>query len=132
MSTNAKKFTPDAGEFISQEAAEKMRQAFFDSEKKKHNHEDFTRAMFFGKDKIMELLNFRDDIAGLRIYYGIDVDGDGIEDKKMVLYAVDKDGKDILYKPSQPMVAGFAAGDAKAFGGGGGALDGGLPCPKAC
>lgn len=134
MSTNVKKpFPPDAGDFIPQTKAEKLRESYCEHEKKKHKHDDFLQAYFFGKDKLMELLNFRKDIVGLRIYYGVDLDGDGIEDKKMVIYAVDKEGKNILYNLPKATTAGLATTDGTDSDEGEGmALDGGLPCPQSC
>lgn len=132
MSNNSKKFHPDAGTYISEQEAQKLRDAFFQREKEKHQHEEFTRAYFFGKDKLQELLNYNSEIVGMRIYYGVDVDGDGIDDKKMVLYPVGKDGKDIVMYDKHPHSANRSAGADITTSGAGKALDGGLPCPTDC
>lgn len=106
------KFVSSVGTYISEQEAQKLRSAFFKREKERYNHEDFYRAHFFGKDKLQELLNYHSEIVGMRLYYGVDVDSDGTDDKKIVLYPVDKTGKDILM--------------------GGKSLDGGIPCPTEC
>ncbi|KAA2242485.1 hypothetical protein F0L74_08045 [Chitinophaga agrisoli] len=131
MSTTTKRvFPPDAGEFISLDHADKLINAFHEKETKKGKKE-FTKAYFFGKDKIQELLNCENSV-GIRIYYGADLDGDGIDDKKMVLYAVDKDGKNIPYYPPAPKTAGISFNPDPEPDGGGKALDGGLQCPQYC
>jgi hypothetical protein len=139
MSNASKKFTSEVGTYISEQEAQKLRDAFFKREKEKHNHEEFTRAYFFGKDKLQELLNYHSDIVGLRIYYGVDLDGDGIDDKKMVLYPVDKHGKDVIMHHKGDDGAALtrsaavnADGSPIQTTGGGTALDGGLPCPVDC
>jgi hypothetical protein len=132
MSTSSKKhYPPDAGEFISLNAADKMINGY-DEREKKHGKKDFTKAYFFGKDKIRELLDYEGSV-GIRIYYGVDLDGDGKDDIKMVIYPVDKDGKNMPYRRPKPKIAGLS------FGGpvddpedDGGALDGGYPCPSYC
>jgi hypothetical protein len=138
MSTNSKKNYPrDAGEFISLKDADKMINSFHEHQQQKGRGDKYTKAYFFGKDKIQELLNCHEDIVGIRIYYGKDVDGDGIDDKKMVLYAVNKEGKNVPYKRPKPQIAGlsFSTPDPATTGDpvdDGGALDGGLPCPNFC
>jgi len=130
-----KHFPPDAGDFISKKEAERLRDNYFKKKTKKHGNE-FIQAYFFGKDKLLELLSCQEDIAGLRIYYGDDSDNDGRDDKKMVIYAVDKKGQNILYKKKQNTseVNSFMATAAskKADDDDGGALDNGLPCPADC
>jgi len=136
MSTNSKKHYPsDAGEFISLKDADRMIGKYGDNEKKKGRGEDYTKAYFFGKEKIMELLNCHEEIVGVRIYYGMDLDGDGIDDKKMVIYAVNKEGKNVPYKRPRPKIAGLsftAPTDEPPTDDDGGALDGGLRCPSYC
>jgi hypothetical protein len=135
MSTNAKThYPPDAGEFISLKDADRMIGKYGDNEKSKGRGEDYTKAYFFGKDKIMELMNFQEDIVGIRIYYGMDLDGDGIDDKKMVIYAVNKEGKNVPYRRPKPKIAGlsFAAPVDEPTDDDEGALDGGLKCPSYC
>jgi hypothetical protein len=130
-----KHFPPDTGDFISRKEADRLRDNYFKKKHKKHGSE-FIQAYFFGREKLLELLSCQEDIAGLRIYYGDDSDQDGQDDKKMVIYAVDKAGKNILYKKKQQTseVNSFMA-TAAAKGHDddeGGALDNGLPCPADC
>ncbi|SDH59303.1 hypothetical protein [Chitinophaga filiformis] len=131
-----KHFPPDAGAFVSKKEAERLRDNHMKKKRKKHGHDDFIQAYFFGKEKILELLNCQEDITGLRIYYGNDTDGDGIDDRKMVIYAVDPKGQNILYKKKKETtdVNSFSASSAAkgADDDEGGALDNGLPCPANC
>lgn len=132
MSTNAKKSYPsDAGTFISLKEADRLIENY-DNQEKKRGKKDFTKAYFFGKEKIRELLDYEGSV-GIRIYYGVDIDGDGKDDIKMVIYPVDKDGQNMPYRRPKPKIAGMS------FGGpvddpvdDGGALDGGLQCPQYC
>ncbi|MBW8687625.1 hypothetical protein [Chitinophaga rhizophila] len=131
-----KHFPPDTGDFISRKEADRLRDNYFKKKHKKHGNE-FIQAYFFGKEKLLELLNCQEDIAGLRIYYGDDSDMDGKDDKKMVIYAVDKAGKNILYRKKQQTEVNAFAATAAAKGSvndedDGGALDNGLPCPADC
>lgn len=112
VSTASTKFVSSVGTYISEQESLNLRTAFFKREKERYNHEDFYRAHFFGKDKLMELLNYHNEVVGMRLYYGVDVDSDGTDDKKIMLYPVDETGKDILM--------------------GGKSLDGGIPCPSDC
>lgn len=145
MSTNSKTFHPEAGTFIPEEDALKLREEYCKREREKHHHDDFTRAYFFGKDKLDEVLNYdngKDKIVGMRIYYGYDSNGDGIDDKKMVIYPVNEDGKDVIMHPQKPHAATRSAAasteesessaDSATTTSGGKALDGGLPCPTYC
>jgi hypothetical protein len=136
MSTNSKKHYPsDAGEFISLKDADRMIGRYGDNEKRKGRGEDYTKAYFFGKEKIMELLNCHEEIVGIRIYYGMDLDGDGVDDKKMVIYAVNREGKNVPYKRPKPKIAGLSFApptDDPPSDDDGGALDGGLKCPSYC
>jgi len=135
MSTNAKKhYPPDAGEFISLKDADRMIGKYGDHEKGRGAREDYTKAYFFGKDKIQELLNCHEEIVGIRIYYGMDLDGDGVDDKKMVIYAVNKEGQNVPYKRPRPKISGlsFTAPADEPTDDDGGALDGGLRCPSYC
>lgn len=92
------KFNKDAGKFISLIHGAKLTQAYRIDQIDRKKHKDPLLAGFFGLNKINELLN-KKDASGLRIYYGMDIDGDGKRDKKFVLVAVDDNGNDIL--PSQ-------------------------------
>jgi hypothetical protein len=112
VSTASTKFISSVGSYISEQESQKLRSAFFKREKEKYNHENFYRAHFFGKDKLQELLTYHSEVVGMRLYYGVDVDSDGTDNKKFVLYPVDKTGKDILM--------------------GGKSLDGGVSCPFEC
>lgn len=135
MSTNAKKhYPPDAGTFISLKEADRLINNHEEQEKSR-GKKDFTKAYFFGKEKIKQLLEC-DGCVGIRIYYGVDIDGDGIDDKKMVIYPVNKEGKNMPYRAPRPQISGlsFAAKDAPPDNpdDDGTALDGGLQCPAYC
>lgn len=144
MNTISKTFPPDAGTFIPEEDALKLREEYCKRERHHHQHDDFTRAYFFGKEKIDEVLRYdngKDKIVGIRIYYGYDIDGDGKDDKKMVIYPVNEAGKDVIMHPQKPSAATRSAAgtedadssaDSVAATSGGKALDGGLPCPTSC
>jgi hypothetical protein len=126
----------DAGAFISLEEMNTLTKNHDDdhaaTQKSFNTHKSFIthiKAMCFGKDKILELLD-QPDATALRIYYGlkIDTDGDGIKEKKMVLVAVDSEGNDILPAPVVPTPGGAVAKTmvmAKI-------LDSGIPCPEYC
>lgn len=89
--------------------------------------EPHVKAMCFGKDKILELLD-QPGATALRIYYGIkiDVDGDGRKEKKMVLVAVNEEGDDILPVETPPTATGAVAKTMALI------LDQGVPCPQYC
>ncbi len=131
-----KHFPPDAGAFISKKEAERLRGNYMNRKRKNLGHDEFIQAYFFGKDKILELLNCQEDITGIRIYYGEDTNGDGVDDRKMVIYAVDPKGQNILYKKKQEQTTdanSFSASAAKGVvDDEGGALDNGFPCPADC
>jgi hypothetical protein len=93
--TRMSNFNKDAGKFISLIKGAKLTQAYRIDQVDRKKHKDPLLAGFFGLNKINELLN-KDKATGLRIYYGLDIDGDGKRDKKFVLVAVDADGNDIL------------------------------------
>lgn len=131
-----KHFPPDTGAFISKKEAERLRDNYMQRKRTKHGNDNFIQAYFFGKEKLLELLSCQEDIAGLRIYYGEDTNNDGIDDRKMVIYAVDKNGQNILYKKKKETTdANSFSASAAAKGVDdeeGGALDTGLPCPANC
>jgi hypothetical protein len=130
-----KHFPPDTGDFISKKEAERLRDNYMKRKRKAHGNDDFIQAYFFGKEKLLELLSCQEDITGLRIYYGEDLNNDGIDDRKMVIYAVDKKGQNILYKKKKETsdANSFSASAAKGvIDDEGGALDNGLPCPASC
>lgn len=120
----------DAGGFISLEEMNTLTKNHDDDHANQKSFGTHVKAMCFGRDKILELLDQPDAVA-LRIYYGIkvDTDGDGIKEKKMILVAVDSEGNDIV--PTEE--------DAKAVTGGAVSkammakiLDSGIPCPEFC
>ncbi|RFS18837.1 hypothetical protein DVR12_26000 [Chitinophaga silvatica] len=133
MSESKKRPIPaDTGAFISLEEMNVLtdnHDAEFAAQKSFGQH---VKAICFGRDKIIELLDQPGAVA-LRIYYGlkIDTDGDGIKEKKMVLVAVDEEGNDILPPSAEQAKAAAAAGiqskelSAKI-------LDAGVPCPTFC
>ncbi|WP_161964321.1 MULTISPECIES: hypothetical protein [Chitinophaga] len=118
----------DAGGFISREEMEILTKNHDDEHAQQKALGGHVKAMCFGKDKVMELLD-HPDCTALRIYYGlkIDTDGDGIKEKKMVLVAVDSDGNDILPPAGDPATGSVAKSMVSAK-----ILDQGLPCPQYC
>lgn len=115
-------FNKDAGTFISLMKGAKMTQAFRIDQIDRKKHKNFIVANFFGSNKLEKLLSHPDSI-GLRIYYGLDIDGDGKRDKKFVIVAVDKDGNDIIPKTMANMDKDSPEDEI---------LDGGLQCPFDC
>lgn len=75
----------NTGSFISLEEASEMTQTY------QSNHEGKTKAVFYGRDRIGELLAVADDVMGVRAYFATNSDGDNT----LVLAAVNSDGKDI-------------------------------------
>jgi hypothetical protein len=133
MSDSSKRPIPsDAGAFISLEEMNELtsnHDAEFAAQKSLGQH---VKAMCFGRDKVIELLDQPGAVA-LRIYYGIkiDTDGDGIKEKKMVLVAVDEEGNDIL-PPSQEEAKAAAAQGIQSKELSAKILDAGIPCPTYC
>jgi hypothetical protein len=133
MNDSTKRPIPsDAGAFISLEEMNALtdnHNAEFAAQKSIDPH---VKAICFGKDKVIELLDQPGAVA-LRIYYGlkIDTDGDGIKEKKMVLVAVNENGDDILPPSAEEAKAAAASGvQSKELSGK--ILDAGLPCPQFC
>ncbi|QEH42369.1 hypothetical protein [Chitinophaga sp. XS-30] len=116
------KFSRDSGEFISLLKGAKLTQAFRIDQIDRKKHKNFTISAFFGEKKLHKLLD-NPDAIGLRIYYGLDIDGDGKRDKRFVIVAVDKEGNDIL-PSSAPGFNKDAAGED--------ILDDGVSCPYDC
>ncbi|WP_317897097.1 hypothetical protein [Aurantibacillus circumpalustris] len=54
------------------------------------NNPNETKAHFFGKNKLMDILN-QNGCVGIRAYYGIDADGN----KQLVFVGADADEKDL-------------------------------------
>ncbi|PSL43325.1 hypothetical protein CLV51_10814 [Chitinophaga niastensis] len=136
MSDSTKRPIPsDAGAFISLEEMNTLTRNHDDdhaiaSANQKSLTGHHIKAMCFGKDKVLELLDHPDATA-LRIYYGlkVDTDGSGVKEKKMVLVAVDSDGNDILPTPEVPATATGAVAKSMSTAK---ILDAGLPCPDYC
>jgi len=85
--------TQDDGSFISLEDAKNMVSDYKNNpeinlEKKINSH-------YFGKNKLLEVINQKDSI-GARIYHGKAADDDGDFVQKIIVVGVDKDGNDIL------------------------------------
>ncbi len=89
------KFSKSTGRFINLVKGSKLTQAYRIDQTDRKKHKDPKLAGFFGIDKINELLN-KPGVVGLRIYYGMDIDGDGKRDKGFVLVATDEEGNDII------------------------------------
>jgi hypothetical protein len=110
------KFHRAVGEFISAKEADMMHKKYFE---RKHVKEetDATKSVFFGIDKVMELLK-KEKTEGLRIYFIENSEG------KMttVLTAADANGR-----PISPNAAALKdAPDEGSY------LDNGALCPKNC
>ncbi|CAL1518343.1 hypothetical protein [Chitinophaga sp. MM2321] len=118
----------DAGGFISREEMDVLTKNHDDEHANQKSLNGHIKAMCFGKDKVVELLN-HPDCTALRIYYGvkIDTDGDGIKEKKMILVAVDANGNDILPPSGDAATGSVAKSMSSAL-----ILDQGLPCPDYC
>jgi len=118
----------DTGGFISLERMQELTGNHDAEHANQKSLEPHVKAMCFGKDKILELLD-QPGATALRIYYGIhiDTDGDGIKEKKMVLVAVNEEGDDILPVEAAPSPTGAVAKTAPAL-----ILDEGMPCPQYC
>ncbi|MGX5819159.1 hypothetical protein ACWKWU_13230 [Chitinophaga lutea] len=89
------KFGKDSGKFLSLVQGAKLTKAYRFDQTDRKKHTDPILSAFFGVEKINALLN-KPGATGLRIYYGLDVDGDGKRDKKFLLTACDASGNDIL------------------------------------
>lgn len=118
----------DTGGFISLERMNELTGNHDAEHANQKSMEPHVKAMCFGKDKILELLD-QPGATALRIYYGIniDTDGDGIKEKKMILVAVDEEGDDILPVEAAPTASGAVAKTMQAK-----ILDEGMPCPQYC
>lgn len=139
MSTNKVTFTPDAGGFIHKAEAQRLRDNYCNKRRKKDPADsEFVQAFFFGKDKLKALLDCQEDIAGLRIYFGDDHEHEDQEHKKMVIYAVNSKGQNVLFRDCNvESVEGIAGTEGSELRGAqpvfmGAALDRGLPCPTNC
>ncbi|RAJ06762.1 hypothetical protein LX64_01889 [Chitinophaga skermanii] len=121
MEDAKKGFNKHAGTFITLATGEKYTREFRKHEKDK-GKKDFTIAAFFGSAKLEHLLS-NPEAVGLRIYYGLDVDGDGKKDKKFVIVAVDENGRDLI-DTEKHLSKGEKDGDD--------ILDGGVYCPVNC
>ncbi|NLR57988.1 hypothetical protein HGH93_07740 [Chitinophaga polysaccharea] len=120
----------DAGGFISLEEMLELTKNHDDDHANQKSFDSHVKAMCFGKDKVLELLDQPGAVA-LRIYYGIKLNGDSQRERKMILVAVDENGNDILPKSAAEMAAAQASGivakDTPPV-----ILDQGVPCPQYC
>jgi len=119
-----KEYSPKVGEFVSLDKCTKWRKKYA------HNHAQkekgkFIGAYFFGKENIQNLIDHKNAV-GIRIYFGVDE----VDDKKLIIFPVDQDGKDIYIKSSETDVNTEEIDISKDEELGG--LDGGLPCPPYC
>lgn len=114
------KFTKDTGTFISLVQGAKLTQAYR-IDKIEHKLKEFPLAGFFGSNKLNTLLS-KPGAIGLRIYYGLDIDGDGKSDGKFVIVAVDKEGNDIIPESNEAYERGTMED----------ILDDGTYCPFDC
>jgi hypothetical protein len=128
MSDSSKRPIPsDAGGFISLKEMNELTGNHDAEHANQKSLDTHIKAMCFGKDKVLELLD-QPGATALRIYYGIkiDTDGDGIKEKKMILVAVDEKGNDILPVEAAPTASGAVAKTMALI------LDQGMPCPQYC
>lgn len=95
------KFSKSAGKFLSLLNGAKQTQAYRIDQVDRKKHKDPILSGFFGIDKIQELLANKPTASGIRIYYGLDIDGDGKRDKKFILVAADDEGNDIIPSATQ-------------------------------
>ncbi|WP_229311002.1 hypothetical protein [Larkinella soli] len=125
----------DVGEFIRNRSAEALTRRYREEREKEEEFGEYTRAEFFGINRINELLG-RTGCVGVRIYYGIRKE-DGQLKPRLVLTAVDENGKDLFVGDlSRGIGPGKAAG-AEPDGGkdmpiGREALANGHLCPDRC
>lgn len=131
----------DVGDFIPNKRAEKITASFRRLKERSSAKDTYTRAEFFGINRLNELLG-RDDCVGIRIYYGVGSGKDDNGDPKpqLVLAAVDSNGKDI-FVGSLTRDSGYNVKDAndaddltgmKDMPAGRDALANGVPCPQHC
>ncbi|WP_346320795.1 hypothetical protein [Chitinophaga sp. YIM B06452] len=90
------KFSKSAGVFLSLLKGAKQTQAYRIDQVDRKKHKDPLLSGFFGIDKIHELLADKPTATGIRIYYGLDINGDGKRDKKFIIVATDAEGNDII------------------------------------
>lgn len=104
----SEKFNGTEGEMISLAEAKTHVEIYKGSAKFAANNE--TKAFFFGKEKLQELLDQK-DCMGIRIYYGIEYGEQGKHIPMMILVGADENRDDLVN---------------------GKILDKGQPCPHKC
>ena len=130
MTDRKDKYHGDVGSFLSGHDA-RARTSRFKKRKEEQGYkpDSFTRAEFFGSNRINHLLG-RKDCVGIRIYYGKrheDADGNLVDDgagdlkSRMVIVGVRADGTDIF--DDQTGLKDPGDGDA---------LGDGYECPRHC
>lgn len=127
--TSSNPFNPAAGSYISHADAHELVKNYEDQNASKK--ETVVRGIFFGKDKIDQLINHTEGSVGIRIYYGLEPNP-GIGQpftKKMVIVAVDSEGYDIPGSPNVPPDPNKPVSKTIPVDG---YLDDGLPCPQHC
>ena len=89
-------FDGTEGDWMEDEMTARIWRSNYESYERKYgSNKNLIRAHFYGRELINELLETKDAV-GIRIYYGLNDDGE----KELLLYAVDKNGKDIVQKIS--------------------------------
>lgn len=133
----------DAGDFIRNRDAELLTRRFRQSKERKQGVEkgSYTRAEFFGINRLNELLGY-DDCVGIRIYYGLGKDNqeNGEPKPQLVLAAVNSEGRDIFLgsltrDPDEKSESTADSNDPtglKDMPAGRDALANGHPCPQHC
>ncbi len=128
--TDREKFDGDVGRFLTAHDARSRTTRYREHKRKLgHKPDSFTRAEFFGINRINRLLG-RKDCVGIRIYYGKTyedqdenpvAEGEGELKSRLVIVGVRADGTDIFDDPTGLKDAGD--GDA---------LGDGTCCPRHC
>lgn len=89
------KFTKESGKFISLTKGAKLTKEYRVDQVERKKHKDPVMSQFFGAEKLQQLLS-KEGAVGIRVYYGLDMDGDGKRDKKFIVVATDENGNDML------------------------------------
>ncbi|ATL48587.1 hypothetical protein COR50_16240 [Chitinophaga caeni] len=119
-------FNKDAGTFIPLEQGAKFTQTYRTQQQEEIKRDPqkaktYQLGAFFGSNKLSHLLS-NPDAVGLRIYYGLEENPDGLFEKRFVIVAVDANGNDLI-KTEVAVGKGDMDDDV---------LDGGVYCPVQC
>jgi hypothetical protein len=117
-----KEFSADLGRYATAEESKKMfENSKQERERRNQKNKDYTHSQFFGKEKLLQLLDRTgEDCVGLKISLVIE---DGESNESLMVQAVDKNGKVLPVK--EPT-------DKGGSGGGVVSMYGGPRCPNTC